>query len=740
MAEIKFYQDAAKTIQVYPEINPDGTYPGVTVGLADNLASTDGIVDSDTWQYRSSGGELDISDGYADLRKLVGTTESSTIEESLVYNLRTTGVTAITLTASTFKSRISASGTYNFIYTPLISYSSTLVNYFNRSAFATYVSMATGTYTFTFNPEIARQDTSSLISSFNASTFASKVNETPNTYVFTYDGSSWKLDGNSVTLSQYGITTKGTEVSGSTFTIYYTANSWFYNNNAVSMSNYGITTTGAEHIGDTITINYTGNEWQLNGSGVTLSYYGITITAGTAAIDDNIQVVYTAEEVGVIVTSNPTALFSIGMNQFDKNGTFILTGYTIGSNGAISASSGSYVIYFKCLGDEVYTIYDDNANSIVRVGYSASAPTTSSTVTVLNTVSSSEWADVLVNDTKKKHYKSAADGFMCVATTDIEDLCCHLTWEGVYEEVYESYFDSTLTIPYVDENGTTIRTYGLVNLDDGEEYYDEIDFAELKWYKRTDRIAYSATNLANVQAMGVPYLYDANWIYYGIDEVVYNLADISSAYKISNYGTEEFIGSSADLTADIFYQDNLKDKLRFSCEVIDNKVDSVSSSSTTDQYPSAKCVYDLDMALRHILGLDVDTFSTTSTYAVGDYVVYKLKLWKCTTAVSSAGAWTGDTVITKTSDSNGVVTSFDHEEFETWLKTVGICAAPELYAENDGSYTIHLTYASTSSDAEFADASELLSETGITVDPTKRGTVVFSVGAGNWTESYLFKA
>ena len=79
MASIKFYSDSEKTNQVYPEINPDGNYPGVTVGLANNLVSPDGITDSDTWIYRSTGGELDVSDGYADLKRLIGSTESSTI-------------------------------------------------------------------------------------------------------------------------------------------------------------------------------------------------------------------------------------------------------------------------------------------------------------------------------------------------------------------------------------------------------------------------------------------------------------------------------------------------------------------------------------------------------------------------------------------------------------------------------------------------------------------------------------
>ena len=36
-------------------------------------------------------------------------------------------------------------------------------------------------------------------------------------------------------------------------------------------------------------------------------------------------------------------------------------------------------------------------------------------------------------------------------------------------------------------------------------------------------------------------------------------------------------------------------------------------------------------------------FSTSSTYAVGDIVRYEDKIYKCHTAVASAGAWTGNT-------------------------------------------------------------------------------------------------
>ena len=39
------------------------------------------------------------------------------------------------------------------------------------------------------------------------------------------------------------------------------------------------------------------------------------------------------------------------------------------------------------------------------------------------------------------------------------------------------------------------------------------------------------------------------------------------------------------------------------------------------------------------LGLDQDTFSSSSTYAVGDLVVYDNKIYECITAITTAGAW-----------------------------------------------------------------------------------------------------
>ena len=43
--------------------------------------------------------------------------------------------------------------------------------------------------------------------------------------------------------------------------------------------------------------------------------------------------------------------------------------------------------------------------------------------------------------------------------------------------------------------------------------------------------------------------------------------------------------------------------------------------------------------LKIALGLDQDTFSTSSTYAVGDLVIYNNTIYECTTAVTTAGDW-----------------------------------------------------------------------------------------------------
>ena len=142
---IKFYEDELKTKQVYPEIDPEGKYPGVTVGLAENLTSIDGVTDGSSFQYRSAASHTSVAtDGYAVLKKLHGAkSTTTTIPESIKYNLLTTGVKNITLNLITFKTQKNETGVYNFIYTPTITYTSNLISSINKATFAKKMNAAT---------------------------------------------------------------------------------------------------------------------------------------------------------------------------------------------------------------------------------------------------------------------------------------------------------------------------------------------------------------------------------------------------------------------------------------------------------------------------------------------------------------------------------------------------------------------------------------------------------------------
>lgn len=52
-------------------------------------------------------------------------------------------------------------------------------------------------------------------------------------------------------------------------------------------------------------------------------------------------------------------------------------------------------------------------------------------------------------------------------------------------------------------------------------------------------------------------------------------------------------------------------------------------------------------------------FSTSSTYAVGDVVLYDNKIYKCTTAVTTAGAWDGSKWTQTTVGETGGTTNYN---------------------------------------------------------------------------------
>lgn len=745
MATIKFYSDKAMEHQVYPDINPDGIYPGVTVGLANNLVSEDGSASTGTFTYRKTGGSTDVSDGYAQLQQLIGNTTSTTIPESLRINVTYIGgITNAHLTRSVWKTQISESGTYEFIYTPIMTHSSSttesLIYSLNKTTFARYVNEVTADYTFTYKASVSYTDTASVISSFDQSTFITKVNETPGTYTFTYQATTsgddpvWTLEGEEVTMSDYGITLESTVTEGSAITVSYTSNSWYLGSNSVSLSNYGIVTTGNEKVGDTITISYSSNVWQLNGVTQNLDDYSITLD-GTPIVGDVIQIIYQTEQLGVVVIAKPTKLYSIGLNQFDVNGSNILAGYTINSSGVVTASSGSYVIWFRCLGSQTYTIYDSVESSIVRAAYSDVAAATGETGTVLSEQSTATNGQSLTNSTTTKYYEADEAGYMWIATTDIDNLCCHLTLNGTNDSNYETYWDSEYNISYEDANGNTITSYGLPNLGN---YYDIMDFTNHRYYKNVDRIEYSSANLTTVKGYNTQYVYDASWIYYGLTETqTYSLPETSNSYQVSNFGTEEFIDTDLDVTATIYYQVNLKDKLRYSVEVTENKTTEITDDSTDTEYPSAKAARNSVVDIYAALGLHVETYSSAETYAVGDYIVHDNVLYKCHTAVTTGAAW-DDSTRNVTYETGTAMTALDDTTF----------AASDLVTEGGlGEYTVcniidqGIAYVITPNGRKRYIST---GDYGITLGTSTIYTGLYkdtiTVKNDNWERSYLFKA
>ena len=134
-----------------------------------------------------------------------------------------------------------------------------------------------------------------------------------------------------------------------------------------------------------------------------------------------------------------------------------------------------------------------------------------------------------------------------------------------------------------------------------------------------------------------------NEIYYpGVSQADYQkIADILDELKKMAESIDEVVGklvpkeegkglSTNDFSdEDKSVVDNAEDS--------ENKVDHLSSSSTNDQYPGAKCVYDLIKLLKEVTGTFTTTYSTSESYEEGDIVVYEGKIYKCND--DTTGSW-----------------------------------------------------------------------------------------------------
>lgn len=509
------------------------------VELARNLTAPDAQASIDTFIYRTTGGSASLQSGEANLVLING-------------NMTITGRVAENVSISTT--------------------SDIVVGVNDISLLRTAVNETSGDYALSYVRPTSAEATTS---------WAPALGD------WSYSGSTtslavWGLDAQGMFAPSMTTTTSGTGITAAavvpnTFAATSAVNYRSGNYNFNFIAEYDPDTPEGED--PVITDSY----WIFNGARVTLSDYGVTAT-GTPAVDDMITITYvagtvdttatisyTAPQQGTLHIATPTKFISTGFNQFDKNSTNtaqsgVVSNATI-SGGRIVSNSGTYVCYCKAVGGDHGYIAESIGgyiNVTGGMGWCASIPAVGSTVV---TVSDAQDDSVT---TTSADFTYALDGYMLVVVNNTSDLMMWCEWSGDVngQEEYTAYVaPSEITIPtvgYIDSTSYTLptATYGIPRLG---TVYDTINFEASTYIKRIERLAYSASNLAMVRAMDpVPvYDYDSTNIFYVLPTpITYTFEGDGGVYQADDHGTEEFVGTTIPVVAELLYGQNLRDKLR----------------------------------------------------------------------------------------------------------------------------------------------------------------------------------
>lgn len=298
--------------------------------------------------------------------------------------------------------------------------------------------------------------------------------------------------------------------------------------------------------------------------------YGITVT-GTPIAGDVITVVYVKEERGTITPATPATFNSTGWNLYNNE-----TGYAM------------VVHYSNEYGYKLGGTYS-------LIEFSATLTGTRTSVSVVD-----------------GFFTVPSDGYIFITGGDATTYI-YATWSD-WTDGYEGDFQ-TYTVDTIDLSEAMLSfPYGLCAIN---EYRDEINLNVMRAIQRIDRLAYSAENLASVEAMGVPYEYDTNYIYYVLTNPVSTTIEIDGTYTVSDHGIEFFTGTTVDVVTESLYGENLKDKLR--TDVLTKSQDLVNNLTTNDPYKalSAAQGYALNSKLSKIVNYTGNvTFNSTGGASV----------------------------------------------------------------------------------------------------------------------------
>ena len=310
----------------------------------------------------------------------------------------------------------------------------------------------------------------------------------------------------------------------------------------------------------TITLTYT-TAWSANPA-----TYGVTVT-GTPVSGDVITIVYTAENRGTIIQSDPQTMVSTGWNLYNHE-----VGYAIGLKYQETATFGIMGTY-------------------TAVKFSATIDGTKTTITPADGI-----------------FTIPSNGYIWVEGGNATDTAVYMTWADWILDgpsTWEAYTESVIDLSEVMEE---VFPNGLLRVGD---IRDEIDFNTGLAVRNVERLAYSQENLEQAEASGRVYEYDTNWIY--LERAVAQTVDIDvdGEYAVSDHGLEYFTDTPIAVYAIIIYGNNLKNKLER--DVLTKSQDVVNdlTSDDTDKALSAA----MGKTLNGNLDIDTPASGITGLYA-----------------------------------------------------------------------------------------------------------------------------
>ncbi len=307
----------------------------------------------------------------------------------------------------------------------------------------------------------------------------------------------------------------------------------------------------------TITLTYDGSAWSASPA-----LYGVTVS-GTPVENDEIVIVYVAENRGTITVATPASFKSTGYNLYNHT-----NGYA-----RVLKYSETYGFIIK--------------GTYTAVQFSETLEGTKTTITP---------------DADGK-FSVTADGYVWVTggnNTDTEIYMTWSDWTSGYTGTFAAYAESTVNLSTLMTNNFPNGMFrvGLVR--------DEIDFDAGMAISRIERMAYSAANLATAKASGRAYEYDTNYIYLVRASEVSTAITLTIEYTAADHGMEFFVGTSVPVGVSMLYGQNLKDKLR--TDVLTKSSDIIAledaTSTDTDKVVSAADVAALSDQMANMVSGD----------------------------------------------------------------------------------------------------------------------------------------